>query len=445
MTQPAVLDAEDLNATADSGPVVTRWREGRWPGRRWASRPMSHQLGYALAATVIALCLFASVVPSPLYHSYAQRWHFSPLTLTLIFATYAFGVLAALLLAGRLSDQVGRRPVLLAALGLLMISSVLYIVALSTPWLFVARAVQGIATGAAISTASATLLDLHPRRDPVGVGLMNGVASAVGIGLGSLVSSALVQLGIAPQRAPYVVVLALLAAALVGAYWMPEPVSERSAGRLTLQRPRVPAGIRSPFLLAALAVLSSWSIGGLFFSLGPQLSEQLFTTTNVIVGAIGGIVLGFAGALSQLLFRRTRSWLGAAAGSVSLAVGMLLVVIASAADSATAFVLGLVVAGFGFGLALLGGLRQLGAVIPSEHRAAVMSAFYVVAYASLSLPAVIAGLVVTHLGLDATFELFGSVVAGIAVIAAVEAWLTRPVRSVPEPDRRAECEPALAA
>jgi len=154
-------------------------------------------------------------------------------------------------------------------------------------------------------------------------------------------------------------------------------------------------------------------------------------------------VLGFAGALAQLVFRHTPNWLGAAAGSVGLAVGMLLVVIAAAADSSAAFVLGMTVAGFGFGLAFLGGLRQLNAVIPPEHRASVMSAFYVVAYASLSLPAIIAGFVVTHLGLDSTFETFGSVVAGIALIAAIEAWRTRPSRPAPEPNRRHDCEPAL--
>jgi len=90
---------------------------------------------------------------------------------------------------------------------------------------------------------------------------------------------------------------------------------------------------------------------------------------------------------------------------------------------------GTLLAGLGFGVAFLGGLRQLVAVIPDEHRAAVMSAFYVVAYASLSVPAVIAGVVVTHLGVDPTFEIFGSVVAGIAVIVAVEAWRTRPAEA----------------
>ena len=390
-------------------------------------RTLPHGIAYAHAAAVIGLCLFASVVPSPLYRSYAVLWHFSPLTLTLIFATYAFGVLAALLLAGRVSDQVGRRPVLLASLATLMVSSVLYIVADATPWLFVARGVQGIATGAAISTASAALLDLHARRDPVSAGLMNGVASATGLGVGALVSSALVQAGVAPRTLPYVAVLVLLAVALAGAYWMPEPVLDRDAFRLTPQRPRVPAGIRHAFLLAGLATLSSWSIAGLFFSIGAQLPDELFSTTNAILGASAGALLGLGGALSQLLFHRTTPWLGASAGSVGLAAGMVLIVVATATSSDTAFILGALLAGFGFGLAFLGGLRQLVVTIPPEHRAAVMAAFYVVAYASLSLPAVIAGLVVTHLGLDTTFEIFGSIVAGIALIVAVEAWRTRPV------------------
>ena len=87
-------------------------------------------------------------------------------------------MLAALLLAGRVSDDVGRRPVLLAALATLMGATVLFMLADSVVWLFFARGVQGLATGAALGAASAALLDLHPRRDPAGVGLTNGVVSA---------------------------------------------------------------------------------------------------------------------------------------------------------------------------------------------------------------------------------------------------------------------------
>jgi MFS family permease len=407
----------------------------RDPGERLAERELPVRsrralppgAAYWLAAAVIGLCLFASVVPSPLYHLYAVTWHFSSLTLTLIYATYAFGVLAALLTAGRVSDQVGRRPVLLAALATLMVSSALFIAARSDAWLFVARGIQGVATGTALSAASAALLDLRGRRDLVNAGLANAVASAAGLGLGQLVSSALVQSGTAPRTLPYVLLLVLFAAALAGAWWMPEPVLERSALRLTLQRPSVPAGIRHPFLLAALAVLGSWSIGGLYFSLGSQLSAHLFSTANVVIAGIGGVALALSGALAQLVFRRVAPWLEASAGSVALAAGMALIVIAAAAGSGALFLAGSLIAGAGFGVAFLGGLRQLTSVIPAEHRAAVMSAFYLVAYASLSVPAVLAGLVVTHLGLEVTFEIFGSVVAGIALTMAAEAWRTRPV------------------
>jgi hypothetical protein len=104
----------------------------------------------------------------------------------------------------------------------------------------------------------------------------------------------------------------------------------------------------------------------------------------------------------------------------------MLIVLASADDSGPISVVGALVAGAGFGVAILGGLRQPSIVIPDEHRAGVMSAFYLVTCSSLSVPAVIAGVTVTHLGLERTFETFGSVVAVVALIVAAEAWRTRP-------------------
>jgi len=391
-------------------------------------RVLPNRMGYALAAGVIGLGLFASVTPSPLYRAYSVLWHFSPLTLTLIYATYAFGVLASLLLFGGVSDDVGRRPVLLGALGALMAATVLFMLADSAAWLFVARGIQGLATGAALSAASATLLDLHPRRDPAGVGLTNGTAAAAGIGLGALVSSSLVRIGWEPRVLPYALLLVLIAVAFAGAYCMPEPVHERSRFKLTAQRPRVPAAVRRPFVLAGLAVLSSWSIGALFFSLGPQLALQLFNSTNVIVSAIGIVTLAASAVIAQLFTARTPAWIATSVGSIALAAGTGLIVLAAASDSTVAYLAGSILGGAGFGAAFLGGLRALVAAIPPEHRATVMAAFYVAAYASLSVPAVLAGIVVTHISLQSTFEIFGGVVAAIALVVAFEAWRTRPAR-----------------
>jgi len=395
--------------------------------RRWT---LPTQAAYALVAGVIGLGLFASLTPSPLYHSYSVLWSFSPLTLTLIYATYAFGVLATLILAGGVSDIVGRRPVLLVALGGLLVSTVLFAVADSAAWLFVARGLQGLATGAALSAASAALLELHPRRDPAGVGLTNATAAAVGIGLGMLVSSLLVEIGWHPRVLPYAVLFGLIAIAFAGAYLMPESVEKRSRLRLTVARPAVPTVVRRQFLLASLAVLSSWSIGALFFSLGPQLAGHLLGTTNVVVAGIGIVVLAGAAVVAQRVTGRTAPWITTAAGSVALAAGVLVIVAAAATASGTLYLLGSVVGGAGFGAAFLGGLRTLVAAIPPAHRASVMAAFFVVCYVSLSVPAVLAGVVDTYLPLETTFEIFGSVVAAIALVVAAEAWRSRPAVDV---------------
>jgi MFS family permease len=389
-------------------------------------RTLTPQFAYVLVAAVIGLALFASATPSPIYGIYRDLWGFSPAVLTLVYATYAFGVLASLVLAGRVSDEVGRRPVLLASLGALLVTSVLFMLAESVVWLFVARGLQGVATGLALGAASAALLDLHPRRDPSGVGLTNGVASAGGLGLGVLVSAMLVQLLPAPRVLPYVVLFVLFAVAFAGALVMPEPVADRTRIRLTPQRPSVPRSVRGPFFLAGLAVLSSWSVGGLFLSLGPQLSASLFGTTNHIVTAISVFVLAACGSASQLVLGRHPAWIGAAGGSVALAAGTAIIVISASTASPALLLIGSIVGGAGFGLAFLGALRALSAAIPPDHRAAVMSAFYVVAYLSLSIPAVIAGIGVTPLGLESTFEILGSVAAALALIVAVEAWRTRP-------------------
>ena len=392
-------------------------------------RPLTPGAAYGLAAVIVGLALFASGTPSPLYDTYSAIWGFSPAVLTLVYATYAFGVLCALLLAGRLSDEIGRRPVLLTALAGIMAATVLYAVADSVAWLFAARGLQGVATGLALSAASAALLDLHPRRDPVSAGLANGVGSTVGMGLGILVSAVLVQALPAPRVLPYVVLFMLLAIAALATLRLDDPITPAAGARirLTPQRPSIPAVARRPFLLAALAAVSSWSLGGLFLSLGPDLAGHVLGTDSVFVSGLVVFALPIAAAASQLAFGRGAPWASASGGSLVLSGGMALMVTAVAITSPVLFVLACLVAGAGFGVTFLGGLRALTSVLPAEHRAAGMSAFYLVAYLAISLPAIAAGLCVTPLGLTKTFEIFGAGIAVVALVVAREAWRQRPV------------------
>jgi len=256
-------------------------------------------LAYLHVGAVIAVALFASATPSPLYEVYRAAWGFSTFMLTVVYALYALGVLGALLVVGRVSDEVGRRPVLLAALTGLLAATALFLLADGLGWLLAARTLQGIATGAALGAASAALLELHPRRDPDAVGLANGVFSAGGMASGALIAALLVQYAPAPERLPYVLLLVLFALLLVGALLMPEPVEDRQPLRIRPQRPSVPPAIRRPFLLAGLGVLSSWSIGGLFLSLGPSLVAHLLDTDNHLTGGIAMAALAGSGAVRR--------------------------------------------------------------------------------------------------------------------------------------------------
>jgi MFS family permease len=389
-------------------------------------RRLAGTAAFAVVAAVIGLALAASAAPSPLYGVYQADWQFSTITLTLVYAVYCVGVLGALLVAGSISDDVGRRPVLMTALSGLVLSTIVFALAESVVWLFVARALQGVSTGIALGAAGAALIDLHPRGDARRVGLVNGTVSGAGMGLGSFIAAALVQYGPAPRVTPFVLLGVLFALALVATLLLPEPVRDRRRPSLRLQVPRIPPAVRGPFTLSALAVLASWSIGGIYLSLGPRLAAEMLHTDNHMAGGIAILALTIPGVVTQLIWHEADPHRLASIGAAVLGFGMALIVLSLSTHSAAFFVGASAITGAGWGVAFLGALRSLTVVIPPQHRAEVMSAFYVVAYASLAVPAIVAGFVVTHISIDDTFRIFGSLVV---VLAALVATLAARVRT----------------
>jgi MFS family permease len=382
------------------------------------NRRLAPPLDFVLVSGIIVLALFASATPSPLYADYAASWHFSTPVLTAVYAVYAIGVLTTLLLIGRLSDEVGRRPVLVGALIALLFATVLFMLAQSVVWLFAARGLQGLATGAALGAAGAAMLDLQPRGDAVQAGLVNGVGSALGIGFGAAVSSVLVQVAPDPRLTPFLVLFVLFAVALAGTFGLPEPVRRTERPGLRPQRPHVPRSIRPEFVLASLGVISSWTIGGLYLALAPSLAAQLFHTSSHLAGGAAVLAIAGSGGLAQLALHRLSSRAAMGGGSLVLALGMAATVASLSTNSVPLFFGASIVTGAGFGVAFMGAIRSISAVAPIEHRASVMSAFYVVAYLSLSVPTLIAGLVVPELGIEPTFRIFGSLVVAVAVATA---------------------------
>ncbi|RSN14354.1 MFS transporter [Nonomuraea sp. WAC 01424] len=377
-----------------------------------------------IKAGVIGLCLAASATPSPLYKLYASAWEIPTSTLTLVYAAYCLGVLAALLLFGRISDSWGRRPAILAGLAGLLVSLGLFLAASGVGWLFVARGLQGLATGVAISAAGAALLDLRP----AAAGLLNTLASGLGVGVGGLLGAVLVEYAPAPLLTPFAVLAAVDLLLLAGVRARPETVGARAGFRMAA--PGVPKEILGPFVLSGLGVTSSWSIVGLYLALVPALAPALMGSAGNLPGGMAIFVMGTAAALAPVLARRLPSSAGRglpvsgqlSSGMLVLAAGVALLTLSISAESAAGFVVSSVVIGLGGGLGLGGSLGLLGAAAPPEHRARVMSAFYVVAYAAISLPAIGAGFAVRALGPVATFRVFG---LGIVVVALVTFLLAR--------------------
>jgi hypothetical protein len=248
---------------------------------------------------------------------------------------------------------------------------------------------------------------------------VNGVGSALGIGFGAAVSSVLVQEAPDPRVTPFVLLFVLFAVALAGTFALRESVMRTERPRMRPQRPQVPRSIRPEFVLASLGVIASWSIGGLYLALAPSLAAQLFDTNSHLAGGAAVLAIAGPGGLAQLAFHRLSTRAAMGAGSLVLAIGMAATVASLSTGSVPLFFGASIVTGGGFGVAFLGAIRSVSAAAPVEQRAAVMSAFYVVAYLSLSVPTLIAGLVVPSLGIEPTFRIFGSIVVALAIATAL--------------------------
>src|SRR4051812_19440253 len=242
---------------------------------------LSKEAAFWLMAATLGFVLFASSAPSPLYVVYQAQWHFSPLTLTSVFAVYVIALLGSLIVAGSLSDRVGRRPVLVGALLVQIAAMVLFGVAHDVDVLFAARIVQGFATGVATGALSAALIDLQPTERPHLGALLSAVAPPFGLALGALGSGLLVQYGPDPLRLVYWLLVAVFAVTIAGVTLIPETV-DRGHGRLRdALRPRIgiPPELRATFVAVAPVLVATWALGGLYLSLGPSLAVSLLHTS----------------------------------------------------------------------------------------------------------------------------------------------------------------------
>jgi MFS family permease len=349
-----------------------------------------------------------------LYDGYASRFGFSSLLLTLVFATYAALLVPSLLLFGRLSDRLGRRPVMLAGMAAACCGLVLFALARGTGWLFAARACQGLAVGLISGPATAALVELDVEGPPERPALLAGWAQAGGSGLGPLVAGALVQWGPAPTRLTYLLGLGGTLLTAAGITTMRDG-GPRTAEPWRVQRPRVPATARAAFARTSLTAAVCWASVGIFLSVVPRYARTILHTRDVALLALVAAVGLAASCVTQGLGRRRADRRRAQATGLALvAVGLAGLAVGAPTGSLAVLVTASIVVGAGHGLAVLAAQADLNDLAPADRRGEVTAAFICCIYATL-------GTAVTGTGLLAVVAPFAAAVATVAGCLAVAA------------------------
>ncbi|TBB30674.1 MFS transporter [Rhizobium ruizarguesonis] len=358
-------------------------------------------------ALTLATFFGASAAPTPLYRIYQENFSVSPVLITVIFAVYAFALLAALLTAGSISDHLGRKLVIFFALVLEIVAMALFVVASGPGWLIAARIVQGLATGIAGASLGAALVDVDRAKGQI----VNSIAPLSGMAVGAVGTSALIQYGPFPMHLIYALLLVAftLQAAVI---WLTHETGGTRPGALGSLIPRVtvPPQVKRPLSLVTPINIANWTLAGFYLSLVPSL---VATTTGSRAPLTGGAVvtaLMMSGAIAVYLRRSKTASANLAFGVSAKTLGILTVVAGVHLANVPLLLIGTIFTGAGFGTNFLGSIGTIMPLAKPDERAGLLSAFYVQSYLAFSLPAILAGFLAKSAGYALTTDIYATAI-----------------------------------
>lgn len=379
--------------------------------------------GRSLAVLAFGLGSFfaASSAPTPLYRLYQHDWGFSSGMLTLVFAVYALSLLLALLTTGALSDHLGRKPVILAALVLEIVSLAAFARAGDVQALVLARVLQGFATGMASAAMGAALLDLHRERGT----LVSTMAPMVGMAAGIVLAGEFAQLW-RQQLGLVFWLMALLFVAVAAAMAVLPETGARRPGALAAMRPRVriPQQASADFMRVLPMSITVWALGGFYLSLGPSMIRSVTGSEVAASFAVCINTLSAAAAIWTLRSRAPRAMLQF--GGSGLLAGVALLLVGAHLQSLHLVLGASVVAGAGFGVGFQGALRSVIPLAEPHERGALISAIYIASYLAFSVPAIAAGIAAARFGLLPVTYAYGLMLMLFAGLALAGTRQPRP-------------------
>lgn len=387
-----------------ASPLVMSPRRARW-----------------IAVLHLAAIYVLSNLPTPLYALYRRAFGLSELMITIIFSVYVVGSIAVMFFLGRLSDQIGRRVVVVASAVIGVIAAVLFMLATSTPWLFAARIVSGVSIALVTGATTAWLLELDPRGDASTAARLAIIGNLFGLGIGPIIGGCLARWAPWPRGLSYVAFVVLLAPLAVLVWRAPETLRDRKGWRELSLAPRlgVPREIRRQFLPAALGAFAIFAVLGFYGAIVPSLMSKVLHVDNV---AIAGAIVGEAyivGTIAVAVVRKldVRRWLVVALAS--LVPGLALLVAAQLARSMALLVIATAVTGAAGGFGYRACLQLVNEIAPKDRRSEVVSAFVIACYLAISIPVIGVGLLGAASSLSIAIIAFACLVGAMAIAALV--------------------------
>lgn len=379
------------------------------------TRLRNHSIVAALAQTLLMFGF--TTLPTPLYGDYARAFQFSTLTLTLIYATYVAGTLGVLFLLGRLSDQIGRKPVALTAIILAAVAALLFMTARNAAGLFAARLATGFGAGLSAGTLVAWLKELHSGDEAKIASLRTVAINVLGLALGPLLGGFLVQYGPQPFVTPYLVYVALLGVLARSIAQAQETVGEIKPLRQVNFKVRigVPRGVRAAFMAPGIANLVLYSMVGFYSALTPSLiAKTLHIANHAVSGALVG-ELFLVGAATVYLTAPLGSRTAMLAGFVVMLPTLGLLLAAERLSSLPALVAGTAAGGMALGMGYRGAIEVGNQIAPSDKRAELISMLFVCGNLGLAVPVIGVGL----LGAATNPRLADTVFAGLTALLSL--------------------------
>ncbi|MFE2070272.1 MFS transporter [Streptomyces sp. NPDC059467] len=409
--------------TASAKAVGARETAVDEPSRATASPPPTRWVW--LAAWPVTAVFVLSNAATPLYVLWQREIGFSKGTLTVVFAFYIVGLLGSLLVSGVVSDRLGRKTVLLPALGLALAACVVFATAASVTALIVARLCTGIAVGAVVSAGMAAVTDVAgPHRKRLAA-LLASCAMVFGAGLGPLLAGVLSETLPAPTVTVFVVETVLLATAVLAVLRMPVRRPAAPAGGAWIRVPGVPHGDGRRLALGIAVFGPGITATSFVLSLGPSLLSGLLGTTSRIVAGSMAFVMFLTATGVQFAVQRLPRGTILIAGAVATALGMVALATAVHTESVPALTASALLAGAGQGMGQLGGLSLLNSTVPPQRLAEANAALNVGGYLPAGLLPVSAGYLSDAVGLPTGTTVFAAALLALAAVGGLTVVVSR--------------------